>query len=126
MAGSVEGLGPITEDTTFELTCFNAVGNELSDSVIVTVLPPDFSLQRSTGIELSGVRGTSTPATLTVVPLNNFTSRVDLVVAYLRHMAVLLDLHKLCQMKPEQSVSPLDCADTLRAKPRNPGHWSQT
>lgn len=81
--GSKENVGPILSDTTYTIKCSNVLGEESEDSVLVTVIPPDFSLQKSGNVEINGVRGTSTPATLMVVPQNSFSSIVNLSVSYL-------------------------------------------
>lgn len=81
--GFKEDVGPILTDTTYTIKCSNVLGEESQDSVLVTVIPPDFSLQKSGNVEISGVRGTSTPATLTILPQNSFSSAVNLSVSYL-------------------------------------------
>ena len=83
ISGFKENIGPIITDTTYTIKCSNILGEESQDSVLVTVIPPDFSLQKSGNIEINGVRGTSTPATLTILPQNNFSSMVNLSVSYL-------------------------------------------
>jgi len=81
--GFKENIGPIITDTTYTIKCSNILGEESQDSVLVTVIPPDFSLQKSGNIEINGVRGTSTPTVIKVIPQNNFSSPVSLSVSYL-------------------------------------------
>ncbi|TSD03215.1 MAG: hypothetical protein Athens071416_276 [Parcubacteria group bacterium Athens0714_16] len=81
--GFKENVGPILTDTTYTIKCSNVLGEEKEDSVLVTVIPPDFSLQKSGNVEIGGVRGTSTPTTLSILPQNSFSSAVNLSVSYL-------------------------------------------
>ena len=83
LSGSKENVGPILTDTTYTIKCSNVLGEESQDSVLVTVIPPDFSLQKFGNIEINGVRGTSTPTVIKVIPQNNFSSAVNLSVSYL-------------------------------------------
>lgn len=83
LLGSKENVGPINTDTEFKLKCLNVLGQEKEDNVLVTIIPADFNLQKSGNIEIVGVRGTSTPATITILPQNNFSSPISLSVSYL-------------------------------------------
>ncbi|MFA5838803.1 MAG: hypothetical protein WC849_02600 [Candidatus Paceibacterota bacterium] len=83
LLGSKENVGPINTNTEFKLKCLNILGQEKEDNVLVTIVPADFSLQKSGNIEIVGVRGTSTPATITILPQNNFSLPISLSVSYL-------------------------------------------
>jgi len=81
--GSSDNVGPIVTDTQYTLRCLNILGQETIDSVLVTIIPPDFSLQKTSNVEIAGVRGTSTPSIITILPQNGFSSAINLSISYL-------------------------------------------
>jgi hypothetical protein len=72
-----ELVGPITTDTTYNITCTGAGGSAI-DSASVTVVQPDFSLFNSNGMSISTDGGNSTETTITVSPSAGFSSDVSL------------------------------------------------